>query len=99
MISSGASEGASGFAGGGGVGNFVESGGCIGPATCARSKADAVAKTRASVQHAARKFVLEIMESTSICLMPFAGLLQHGSLKNPVHGFPLLAIVYRGAPQ
>jgi hypothetical protein len=56
MISSGGSVGGSGLLGGGGAGNFVDSGGCIGPAPWARNEAGVAARTKASAQYAARSF-------------------------------------------
>src|SRR5579864_5705603 len=90
MISSGGSVGGSGLLGGGGAGNFVDSGGCIGPAPCARSDAGATARTRASAQHAARRFDLWIMEFASIRWMQSAGIVQHGIVKNPARHSPYL---------
>src|SRR5579864_8370213 len=97
MISSGGSVGGSGLLGGGGVGNFVDSGGAIGPAPWARREAGAAASTRASAQHAARRFDLWIMESASICWMQSAGILQHEFVKNPACRLPEISSVYRGA--
>src|SRR5271165_5773623 len=78
MISSGGSEGASDLLGGGSVGSFLDSGGCIGPAACARSEAGAPAKAIASAQHSDKVCNLSIMNFNSICWMPSAGILLTG---------------------
>jgi hypothetical protein len=91
MISSGGSVGGSGLLGGGGAGNFVDSGGSIGPALCARREAGAAARTRASAQHAPRRFDLWIMESASNSWMQSAGIVQHEFVKNPARTFPQLS--------
>ena len=83
MISSGGRVGGSGLLGRGGAGNFVDSGGCIGPAACACRDAGAAARNKTRAQHAARRFDRGIMDFASICWMQFAVNLQHEFLRDP----------------
>jgi hypothetical protein len=88
MISSGGSAGVSGLLAGEGVGNFVESGGCIGPAPCARGATGAAATSMARAQSADKKFDLINMEAVFIVEMQFPGIM-----------LPAQEVVYRDKSQ
>src|SRR5579863_3858071 len=96
MISSGGRAGGSGLLGGGGAGNFADSGGCIGPASCARRETGAAARIKASAPHTARRFDLLFMPSASILWMQSVGIVQHAFVRNPALVFPYPVPVYRG---
>src|SRR5665213_2475277 len=66
MISSGGSAGATDLLDLGGGGNFVDSGGAIGPAPCARNKAGVIASSNAIAQRTGWMFDLRITLCSSV---------------------------------
>src|SRR5579871_37309 len=84
MISSDGRVGASGLAAGGGVGNLVDSGGCMGPAACANNGLGAAMNIKVSAPHEARICDFESMGSRSTCWMQIVAILQHGYERNSV---------------
>jgi len=74
MISSGGSSGVSALLGGGGVGNFVESGGRIGPVPCAHRTTGAGTASMARAQSADKEFDLIFMKAVFIVEMQFPGI-------------------------
>jgi hypothetical protein len=65
MISSGSKDGGSGLVGAGGVGNFVEAGGDIGPATCARTDVGPVISSTENAQTPIACIERRFMQSAS----------------------------------